>query len=108
MSDRAPEVNLVTPNADQARILGNILSILDLGGAVTIETGWGWDRREVSSAAVEVMFPPFGMTVKDDDTIPLISPLQSSVMQLADGLHSVQSEEKYNRVRERVHRDSKL
>lgn len=70
LSDRAPEINFVTPNANQARILGNILSILDLGGAVTIETGWGWDRREVSSAAVEVMFPPFGMTVKDDDNIP--------------------------------------
>lgn len=44
----------------------------------------------------------------DDETLPLISPLQSSIMQLADALHSLQAEEKYMRVRERVHRDSKF
>eukprot|EP00339_Tiarina_fusa_P014977 CAMPEP_0117030002 /NCGR_PEP_ID=MMETSP0472-20121206/21671_1 /TAXON_ID=693140 ORGANISM="Tiarina fusus, Strain LIS" /NCGR_SAMPLE_ID=MMETSP0472 /ASSEMBLY_ACC=CAM_ASM_000603 /LENGTH=223 /DNA_ID=CAMNT_0004737913 /DNA_START=20 /DNA_END=691 /DNA_ORIENTATION=- len=42
----------------------------------------------------------------DEDTLPLISPLQSSIMQLADGLHSLQGEEKYMRIRERVHRDT--
>lgn len=45
----------------------------------------------------------------DDDeeaTIPVVSPLQSSILQLADGLHAVQGEEKYMRMRERAHRDS--
>lgn len=70
LNGRASQISFVTPNSEQARIMGDILSILDLGAAVSIETGWGWERQEVSSAAVEVMFPPFGMTVNDDDTIP--------------------------------------
>ena len=36
----------------------------------------------------------------------VLSPLQSSILQLADGVHAIQSEEKYLRLRERVHRDS--
>ena len=70
LAERAPQISFVTPNPEQARIMGHILSILDLGGAVSIDTAWGWERREVSNAAVEVMFPPFGLIVKDDDTIP--------------------------------------
>ena len=49
----------------------------------------------------------FPLENEDDDEIgPLVTPLQSSIMQLADGLHSIQGEEKYMRLRERVHRDS--
>ena len=51
-------------------MMSQILSILDLGGMVSMDIGWGWDRREVSETDVEVMLPPFGMPGKDDHTIP--------------------------------------
>ena len=42
----------------------------------------------------------------DDDIEEKVLPLQNMIMQLSDGLHSIQGEEKYMRVREMVHRDS--
>lgn len=45
---------------------------------------------------------------KSEETLSVLTPLQSSVMQLADGFHSILSEETYMRTRERVHRDSKI
>ncbi len=67
---RTAQISFVTPSPDQARIMSQILIILGAESYVSVDSGWGWDRRDVSDAAVEVMFPPFGMTVQDDDTIP--------------------------------------
>mmetsp|Transcript_2428 Transcript_2428/g.8671 ORF Transcript_2428/g.8671 Transcript_2428/m.8671 type:complete len:216 (-) Transcript_2428:27-674(-) len=47
-----------------------------------------------------------GREGQDLPNIPHLMELQSSIMQLADGLYSIQREEKYLRIRERVHRDT--
>nr|WP_321981830.1 N-6 DNA methylase [uncultured Cohaesibacter sp.] len=67
---RTPLMSFVTPDRDQAFFMEQIIKILSIDEMITVVTGWGWGRCEVSDAAVEVMFPPFGMPVTDEDTIP--------------------------------------
>ena len=70
LAGRAPNIRFVTPSASQSSMMGHILTILDLQGMVSLDIDWGWDRPGVSETDVEVMLPPFGVTGKDDHTIP--------------------------------------
>mmetsp|Transcript_4409 Transcript_4409/g.7256 ORF Transcript_4409/g.7256 Transcript_4409/m.7256 type:complete len:217 (+) Transcript_4409:32-682(+) len=71
---------------------------------VSVQINVGKQRSEE-----EIILSILSGRENDDDeeaTIPVVSPLQSSILQLADGLHAVQGEEKYMRMRERAHRDT--
>lgn len=61
-------VIFVTPNAEVARLMSGLVHLLDLSGCITVKEGWPWGHPE--QVSVDVLFPPFGLDIRDDETIP--------------------------------------
>lgn len=66
--DEVVSAIFVTPNAEVARLMSGLIQFLDLSSFITVAEGWPWGHRE--QMAVEVLFPPFGLDIRDDATIP--------------------------------------
>lgn len=66
--DEVVSVTFVTPNAEVARLMTGLVHLLDLSGYIKVKEGWPWEHPE--QVSVDVLFPPFGLDIRDDETIP--------------------------------------
>lgn len=67
----------LTPNAEEARLMTSLVRLLDLSEYITVEEGWAWHHQDRKPAEIEVMFPPFGLDLREDLTIP--APVLASI-----------------------------
>lgn len=70
MRDRAPRIEFCSVNAEQVNLMIDLAQILDLADIIRVETAWPWKRANSGEVSLEVMLPPFGMTIRDDEDIP--------------------------------------
>jgi len=78
-AERGGNTRLVylTPNAEEARLMSSLVRLLDLSEYIKVEEGWAWHHQDQKSAEIEVMFPPFGLDLREDLTIP--APVLASI-----------------------------
>ena len=71
MSERgeASTAEFCNVNADVAAFLRDLSVLLDLGDIISIETAWPWALHRTKAPDIEVMLPPFGAYLRDDEDV---------------------------------------
>ncbi|MBE9640773.1 N-6 DNA methylase [Salipiger mangrovisoli] len=70
LAGNSPDIRFTWINEGECQLMRDMAATLDLEGIITVELEWPWERRRAGDADVEIVLPPFGMPIKDLETVP--------------------------------------
>lgn len=67
---KSPRLQFSWINTEQCQLMQHMAAALELEDIISIEVAWPWERKQSCDADVEVVLPPFGMPIKNLESIP--------------------------------------
>lgn len=67
---KSPRLTFCSFLKHECQFMEDAAEVLDLEDIITVECQFPWSRQSLSEAAVEVIMPPFGMDIRDIETVP--------------------------------------